>query len=1072
MVVDSGRSSQTGLMQQAQKSRIDALSGKLRCLSCGRVCPSYTILAQHLKDKHDGINSSDLREEAPASAGHSNGGFSLGELLARKLEAASARPASSPSTGGAPGHRHRDTQPLVAPGPQDIRALLKEFKSRAHFSAAMKGHLRASKKKMSRLKRIIVRERADKAVAVATQAAAQAAAAAAAAKQAHSDLVRDTQDGAQSLSYPANGSAPRSLQTEVMKMAAAEAERRLVEADRLEEAAKATLETRLQEREKLYKVRATRASVSPPPPAGEASPAHSPSKVEAAPSLADNPGAASAARHTQPSLEPSDSSQATPIESVAAFGGALGAWLDSSANRVLGSVPELAEDEDSDEDLGPDGWDDVLSAWMGSAGLPDVWSNAAHAAMPARSSTPEAYTADGQTSAPLRGSAGRAPVGPAPAAARSGDKQPPAAAAAQPSWLRDVSSSDDEAKVEPNPSAANQPVPMLATQDSSSNSQRSVEQLLDALPSRHAGPPTAASPSIAGRPPVIVQPRLSHSSCLDEVSLFHNQLVGTPPDPRGLSAPATLGYDVRELLRQQVRQASSAREGPWWDHTSAVPAAPSLNASFGLQPNLLAQAPALQHRGSSLSILPHTHVSSHFEMPADLGLRAPSLPGPPYGHTATLNSQIASLNSHIAPLDGHMPSFESLRLDGSQQRLAWDASTLPADLSHIPQSWLHQASLLHHDATGLGHPSARRSSIAIGQLPSTGGPSFPGLLPTAGRSLDAGLHSPPGDVRAWLRHTSGAALNDTQGLLGATCDHGTAVDLGMQSLANGLRQHCNVCQVTCTATENFQQHLDSRKHQRNAATAAAAEVDLRQAAAAAAAAAQLAQPLSAQSSTANSPAPGLPQDSGSLAAPVEAGGATTYMGLQANSRTYCCQVITAELNQVVVELLQSLLYWQERARALNPAKAKQKKRLVSGLREVAKAVKSRRARVIIVAPNIEHIQTEGGLDDLLTSILSQAGELGVPVVFALSRKKLGQVFGCRKKMSAIAVLDFSSAEGMYNRMTSLAAAGREDWQQHRANGLEPPAPADEPLDQMPGSPSPASAVQPNSRCQAPAVHPW
>ena len=28
MVVDSGRSSQTGLMQQAQKSRIDALSGE------------------------------------------------------------------------------------------------------------------------------------------------------------------------------------------------------------------------------------------------------------------------------------------------------------------------------------------------------------------------------------------------------------------------------------------------------------------------------------------------------------------------------------------------------------------------------------------------------------------------------------------------------------------------------------------------------------------------------------------------------------------------------------------------------------------------------------------------------------------------------------------------------------------------------------------------------------------------------------------------------------------------------------------------------------------------------------
>ena len=424
----------------------------------------------------------------------------------------------------------------------------------------------------------------------------------------------------------------------------------------------------------------------------------------------------------------------------------MGAWLDSSANRVLGSVPELAEDEDSDEDLGPDGWDDVLSAWMGSAGLPDVWSNAAHAAMPARSSTPEAYTADGQTSAPLRGSAGRAPVGPAPAAARSGDKQPPAAAAAQPSWLRDVSSSDDEAKVEPNPSAANQPVPLLATQDSSSNSQRSVEQLLDALPSRHAGPPTAASPSIAGRPPVIVQPRLSHSSCLDEVSLFHNQLVGTPPDPRGLSAPATLGYDVRELLRQQVRQASSAREGPWWDHTSAVPAAPSLNASFGLQPNLLAQAPALQHRGSSLSILPHTHVSSHFEMPADLGLRAPSLPGPPYGHTATLNSQIASLNSHIAPLDGHMPSFESLRLDGSQQRLAWDASAArssavpPVDTRSLLQDMQDLVSSQNRPpGGGFARPASLGALAAAGQPL---GAQLLGAQPLGAQPLGAGIAGP------------------------------------------------------------------------------------------------------------------------------------------------------------------------------------------------------------------------------------------------------------------------------------------------------------------------------------------
>lgn len=59
--------------------------------------------------------------------------------------------------------------------------------------------------------------------------------------------------------------------------------------------------------------------------------------------------------------------------------------------------------------------------------------------------------------------------------------------------------------------------------------------------------------------------------------------------------------------------------------------------------------------------------------------------------------------------------------------------------------------------------------------------------------------------------------------------------------------------------------------------------------------------------------------------------------------------------------------------------------------QVAKAIKLKKARTVIVTPNIEQIETEGGLDDLLTSILQQAEESETPVVFALSRKKLGQV---------------------------------------------------------------------------------
>lgn len=97
-----------------------------------------------------------------------------------------------------------------------------------------------------------------------------------------------------------------------------------------------------------------------------------------------------------------------------------------------------------------------------------------------------------------------------------------------------------------------------------------------------------------------------------------------------------------------------------------------------------------------------------------------------------------------------------------------------------------------------------------------------------------------------------------------------------------------VCQVTCTANENFQQHLDSRKHQRNAASAAAAEVDLRQAAAAAAAAAQLGQQLPMQLSSSTSPGPLMHFDPADL--PEDAPGSTTYVGPEANCRTYCSQV--------------------------------------------------------------------------------------------------------------------------------------------------------------------------------------
>eukprot|EP00850_Spirogloea_muscicola_P017908 SM000158S02040 [mRNA] locus=s158:295160:298943:- [translate_table: standard] len=152
----------------------------------------------------------------------------------------------------------------------------------------------------------------------------------------------------------------------------------------------------------------------------------------------------------------------------------------------------------------------------------------------------------------------------------------------------------------------------------------------------------------------------------------------------------------------------------------------------------------------------------------------------------------------------------------------------------------------------------------------------------------------------------------------------------------------------------------------------------------------------------------------------------TYIGPDVHIR-YCNQVITTELNRVTTELLKELLRFQERAKAKDALKAKKKRRLVVGLREVSRAVRTKRAKCIIVAPNIEEITSEGGLDSTVTSILQQAEANEVTVVFALTKSRIAQAFGRRVRMSTVAICDYDGANGLFKEMVSHAAKGREQW---------------------------------------------
>ena len=94
----------------------------------------------------------------------------------------------------------------------------------------------------------------------------------------------------------------------------------------------------------------------------------------------------------------------------------------------------------------------------------------------------------------------------------------------------------------------------------------------------------------------------------------------------------------------------------------------------------------------------------------------------------------------------------------------------------------------------------------------------------------------------------------------------------------------------------------------------------------------------------------------------------TFMGTDVNIR-YAEQVVTPEVNNVVEASVSSRS--SRTASTSDPIKAKMRRRLVLGLREVHKSVTLQRAKAVVVAPNIEETEQEGGLDDVVGQIIEQ-----------------------------------------------------------------------------------------------------
>ncbi|XP_069083653.1 selenocysteine insertion sequence-binding protein 2 [Pleurodeles waltl] len=144
-------------------------------------------------------------------------------------------------------------------------------------------------------------------------------------------------------------------------------------------------------------------------------------------------------------------------------------------------------------------------------------------------------------------------------------------------------------------------------------------------------------------------------------------------------------------------------------------------------------------------------------------------------------------------------------------------------------------------------------------------------------------------------------------------------------------------------------------------------------------------------------------------------------------REYCNQVLSKEVDSCVTDLLKELVRFQDRLFQKDPVKAKVKRRLVMGLREVLKHLKLKKLKCVIISPNCEKIQSKGGLDETLQTIIACACEQNIPFVFALSRKALGRCLNKAVPVSVVGIFSYDGAQDHFHKMCELTMKAREDY---------------------------------------------
>jgi len=155
----------------------------------------------------------------------------------------------------------------------------------------------------------------------------------------------------------------------------------------------------------------------------------------------------------------------------------------------------------------------------------------------------------------------------------------------------------------------------------------------------------------------------------------------------------------------------------------------------------------------------------------------------------------------------------------------------------------------------------------------------------------------------------------------------------------------------------------------------------------------------------------------------------------AKIRTYVMQDLCFLLDRAVGMLLLRLQRFMDCQRIFNcsdsiseeQARHLQQRRFVIGLKEVSRRTKQSKVECLIIAPDIEGDVNSGGLDDRMRELLASAYQSQTPVIFALSRSRLGKALGKSLHISVLGVLDSTGARGLLDESLQRATDCRQAW---------------------------------------------